>query len=63
MKFVIDMDSQCWFSRYSVESDKYVCTRAGINCDGNLDKRPHFCPLERLVSIPTKLENYPFILK
>lgn len=66
MKFVIDMMSQCWFSRFylkSCGSDGYVCTRTGMDCDGNLDKRPHFCVLEKLVSMPTKIENLPFVLK
>lgn len=64
MKFVIDMMSQCWFSRLSIEapcdSDGYVCIRTGRVCDGDLDKRPHFCVLEKLVSVPTKVENFPF---
>lgn len=67
MKFVIDMSSQCWFSRFYIKTpcgeDGYTCIRTGRDCDGDLNKRPHFCVLEKPVSIPTKIDNLPFIIK
>lgn len=70
-KYIVEMDddSICEFSFYnelynSGELGEHICTRVDRQegCAGDLNNRPEWCDLEKLVAYPTNISNQPFIL-